>query len=114
MADQYHFGTTEAQRRDGLRGVYPRLTTPSARLEMRVQREIEVKRSTAAGVRRLIEELEGQATGLDTTIVTILAAARVRDPSDCAYPIEARTLGARRDNIKSTITALSGWLATVA
>jgi hypothetical protein len=78
---------------------------------MRVQKEVETRRATAAKVRGLIEQLERQAARLDDSIGEVLAGARVRDPSDCAYPIEARTMGARRDNIKSTIAALSGWLA---
>jgi hypothetical protein len=112
--DQYHFEAPEAQFRDDLQAVHARLTKPWARLEARVQKEVEVKRATAAKVRSLIEELERQAARLDETIGIVLAGARVRDPSDCAYPIEARTMGARRDNIKSTIAALSRWLAKIA
>jgi hypothetical protein len=116
--DQYHFEAPEAQSRDDLEGVQVRLTKPLtmrltkpwARLEMRLQKEIEVKRATAARARSLIEDLERQAASLDDTIGDVLSRARVRDPSDCAYPIEARTMGARRDNIKSTIAALSGWI----
>jgi hypothetical protein len=112
--DQYHFEAPEAQSRDDLGSTHARLTKPWARLEMRVQKEIELKRATAARVRSLIGQLERQAAGLDDSIGQVLAGARVRDPSDCAYPIEARTMSARRDNIKSTIAELSGWLANVA
>jgi hypothetical protein len=108
--DQYHFEAPEAQSRDDLERAQTRLTKPWARLEMRLQKEIEVKRAAAARARSLIADLERQAASLDDTIGNVLTRARVRDPSDCAYPIEARTMGARRDNIKSTIAVLSGWL----
>src|SRR5262249_51918268 len=112
--DQYHFEARQAQSGNDLESVHARLTKPWARLELRLQKQIELKRATAAKVRSLIEELERQAAGLDDTLSKVLEGARVRDPSDYAYPIEARTMGARRDNIKSTIAALSGWLAKIA
>jgi hypothetical protein len=35
------------------------------------------------------------------------ACARVRDPADRAYPILAKSLRARRDNIRATIASLA-------
>src|ERR1700757_1950376 len=41
MIDQYHFEAPEAQSRDDLERAQTRLTKPWARLEMRLQKEIE-------------------------------------------------------------------------
>jgi hypothetical protein len=44
-------------------------------------------------------------------LTATLERARVSDRRDAAYPILARTLAARRDNLKETIAALEKWLA---
>jgi hypothetical protein len=111
MADQYHFGTVESRRRNNPDRIRARLAPPWARAEMRMQKEMETGRATAARVRNFIDELEHQAARLDSATSAVLAGARVRDPSAVAYPIEARALDTRRDNVRSTIAALSGWLA---
>ena len=111
MVDQYHFETTVSRRRDSVDRVRARVASPWVRAEMRMQRELETHRTTAARVRNFIAELEHQAAHLDTATSAVLAGAKVRDPAAVAYPIEARALGARRDNVRSTIAALSGCLA---
>jgi hypothetical protein len=43
---------------------------------------------------------------LDRDIATKEDCARFSNPSDAAYPILARVLAARRDNLKVTVAAL--------
>jgi hypothetical protein len=50
---------------------------------------------------------------LDRDIATEEERARVFDRSDAMYPILARTLAARRDNLKVTVNALDQRLAKI-
>jgi hypothetical protein len=50
---------------------------------------------------------------LDTDIATEEERARIFDRSDALYPILARTLMARRDNLKLTVAALEQRLAAI-
>jgi hypothetical protein len=54
----------------------------------------------------LISDLDRVVRILDSDIVTEEERAGVSDTSDPDYPILARTLAARRDNLKDTIAAL--------
>jgi hypothetical protein len=60
----------------------------------------------------LISDLDRQVRILDHDIAAEEERARVFDPFNAAYPILARTLAARRDNLKETIAALEKWLAS--
>jgi hypothetical protein len=51
---------------------------------------------------------------LDCDVATEEERARVFDKSDPLYPMLARTLAARRDNLKLTVAALGQRLDTVA
>jgi hypothetical protein len=82
-----------------------------AQNEVREQREIEAKRQTAIRLRMMIASIERDIANLDASISSELALARVRKPSHFAYPIAARTMQARRENLKATVTALSDRLA---
>jgi hypothetical protein len=64
-----------------------------------------------ARIRALIGDLDRIVRILDSDIATEEELARVSDRFDAAYPILARTLTARRDNLNDTIAALERRLA---
>jgi hypothetical protein len=59
-----------------------------------------------ATISALASDLDRVVRILDRDIATEEELARVFDPFDAAYPILARTLTARRENLKDTIAAL--------
>jgi hypothetical protein len=77
---------------------------------MSMQRHFEIASTTvlreAAVIRTLMDDLNRTIRILDCDIVTEEERARVFDRSDAMYPILARTLAARRDNLKVTVAAL--------
>ncbi len=81
--------------------------------EARKQKEIDIKRRAATQLRTMIANLEREVANLGDVIRSELALARVRDPSHFAYPISARTMQARRENLMATIAALSDRLALI-
>jgi hypothetical protein len=111
MVDQYYFETTETERRNHPARVRARFSRRQVQEEMRRQREIEANRAAATRIRGMIEELKRKATSLDGSIDAVLAGSQIRDPSNVAFPIAARTMGSLRDNIRSTIAILSERLA---
>jgi hypothetical protein len=60
----------------------------------------------AAQTRSLVADIDRIVQILDSDIAAEEEQARVFDPSQAEYPILARTLAARRDNLKETIAAL--------
>jgi hypothetical protein len=66
----------------------------------------EVVQRKAAQTRKIIVDLDRIVQLLNCDIATEEERARVSDRSDAAYPILARTLAARRDNLRATIAAL--------
>jgi hypothetical protein len=60
----------------------------------------------AAKVVALINELERRVRILESDIAKEEDLAGVSNPFDAAYPILARVMAARRDNLKQTIAAL--------
>jgi hypothetical protein len=64
-----------------------------------------------AKVKELIRDLERVVRILEVDIATEEARAGVSDPCNGAYPILARKMMARRDNLKETIAALERRLA---
>src|SRR5271154_536157 len=60
----------------------------------------------------LISDLDRRIRLLDCDVITEEQRARVFDPADPAYPILARALAARRENLKRSITALEKRLAS--
>ena len=113
MTDQHHFETSEIDRRHdahpGRRS--STLAKRQAQNEARKQREIEIKRRAATQLRTMIAALEREVANLDHGISSELALARFRDPSHFGYPVSARTMQARRENLKATIAALWDRLA---
>lgn len=113
MVDQYYFETAKTQRRDHPGRERARLERLRARDALRKEREIEINRVTAARLQHMITELERQVVSLNGSIEAALDGAQSRDPSNFAYPIAARALGSRRDNMRSTIDILTKQLAQV-
>jgi hypothetical protein len=61
----------------------------------------------------LIKGLECVVVSLNASIDAVLEEAQVRDPTHIAYPVAARTMSTRRDNIQGTIAVLSAQLAKI-
>lgn len=61
----------------------------------------------------LIGDLGRRAQLLDGAIAAEERHALAFNPLDAGYPIFARTLAVRRDNLKATIATLEGRLATL-
>ena len=108
MTKADHFDTVETQNgnncppRDRMR-----LAKRQAQDEARRKREIYAKKRTAIRLRMMIASIEQEIANLDASISSELALARVRKPSHIAYPIAARTMHVRRENLKATIAVLS-------
>jgi hypothetical protein len=77
------------------------------------ERASDVALREAARISALISDLDRVVRILDCDIDNEEERARVSDPFDAAYPILARTLAARRDNLKDTIAALERRLASL-
>jgi hypothetical protein len=107
MMDQYSFETTDTERRNHPGRVGARFT----RNEMRKQKEIENNRAAAARIQSMIAALEHAICS--GSIDAILQTSQIRDPPSFAYPVAASAMRARRDNIRVTITVLSGQLAKI-
>jgi hypothetical protein len=60
----------------------------------------------AVQIRKIMSDLDRLVQIISCDIVTEEERARVSDRSDAAYPILARVLAVRRDNLRVTITAL--------
>lgn len=59
----------------------------------------------------VLVNLKSAVTVLDYSIETELQSSPTRNPRDAAFPMTARALIARRDNLTATIAALSRELA---
>ena len=57
-------------------------------------------------IQTMLEDLQRSVRILDCDIATEEATGGISDAADPRYPLLARTLVARRDNLKSTIRAL--------
>jgi hypothetical protein len=112
MAEQRYLETEKIEDERNHPGrVRALLVKRQAQIEVREQREIEVKRRTAIRLRMMVASIERDIANLDASISSELALARVRKPFHFAHPIAARTMQARRENLKATVAALSDRLA---
>ena len=111
MTEQYHFETSNIEFGNIPRRVRAVSAKRHAQSEARKEREIEVKRKTVIQLRTMIAGLEREIANLDLSIRSELELSRVREPSHFAYPILARTMQARRENLQATVAALSDRLA---
>jgi hypothetical protein len=77
---------------------------------MKTQRHFEIESETArreaAQIRTMIADLDRRVGLLNSDIASEEERVRVSDPSNFAYPIHARAMAARRDNLRVTIAAL--------
>jgi hypothetical protein len=88
-----------------------RLAKRLAREHGRKQKQIDTSQREAAQIRSMIASLNRTIASLDGSIAADLEKSHVRDPRHYAFPISARTMIARRDNLRSTIAALSDRLS---
>jgi hypothetical protein len=77
------------------------------------ERASDVAIREAAQISTMISDLDRLVRLLDCDITTEEERARISDRSDPAYPILARTLAARRNNLRYTIAALEQRLTTI-
>jgi septation ring formation regulator EzrA len=77
------------------------------------ERASDVAIREAAQISTMISDLDRLVRLLDCDITTEEERARISDRSEPAYPILARTLAARRDNLRDTIAALEQRLTTI-
>jgi len=82
---------------------------------MKHKLHFEIDRTAArevATIGAMIADLKRVVEILDCDVVTEEERMRIKDQSDARYPILARHLAARRDNLKTTIAALETWLSS--
>ena len=77
---------------------------------MKMQRHFEIENEAArretAQIRTMIADFNRTLLVLDCEISTEEEQARAANPADVAYPILARVMRARRDNLRVTIALL--------
>jgi hypothetical protein len=103
-------GKVLAIRRQGAEGPYSSVPKQSIlEHEMKHQRHIDASTNAlreARQTRTLIADIGRIVQILDSDIAAEEEQARVFDPAQAEYPMLARTLTARRDNLRGTIAAL--------
>jgi hypothetical protein len=75
--------------------------------------EMQKARREAEQIRTVIVDLDCTVQLLDCEIAAEELRAGVFKPTNVAYPILAKSLAARRDNLNDTITALERQLAAI-
>jgi hypothetical protein len=73
----------------------------------------EAEQREAVKIRKMIGDLARSVQLLNCDIASEEERTRISDRSDAAYPILARMLATRRDNLKDTVTALEKRLSTL-
>jgi hypothetical protein len=111
--EQYYFETTKAVRSNHPGRVRAHSSERINQSETRKLSEIAKQKIAAARIQDLISSLERTVLSLNGSIDAMLQGDQVRDPSHFAYPIAARTMSVRRDNIRDTIAVLSRQLADI-
>ena len=66
---------------------------------------------TRPSVEQLIAELQQTAASLEASVQAELATSPTKDPNAVAYPMLARSLVARLNNVRSSIAALEACTA---
>jgi hypothetical protein len=110
MTKPYHFDTKDAGFRSPVR-LRSRSWSRSEQEERRARRKLNSAMREVASLQATIADLERGMHALQFSIDAELAGATLRDPSEPGYPVTARALAARRDNLKITIATLSQRLA---
>lgn len=109
MTEQSYFETVNTERALSRRARAP-VTKPLAREERRRLSMLDMARQKRQGTEAMLRDLRHAVRLLDHSIEAELEGSRIRDPSHFAFPMTARTLLARRDNLKATIAALADQL----
>ncbi len=73
---------------------------------METRRHFENARREATQIGTMLSDLDRTIRLLECDIALHEANARVKDPAYFEYPIAARTMAARRDNLKMTVAML--------
>jgi uncharacterized protein YaaN involved in tellurite resistance len=112
MSTQYHSETVN----DQIETRYPEkvrasLAKSRTQHEVRKRTEIERQQRETGLLQSMIANLEREVANLDDSILSELGLSGVRQPSPSAHPISARMMQARRENLKTTIAALSDRLS---
>jgi phage shock protein A len=110
MTYKYCFETIQPGRNHPGR-IRDRLVKNCAREHARRQREIDNRRREVVQIQSTIASLNRTVAVIETSITAALDRSHVTDPQHYAFPILARTMIARRDNLKTTIATLSEQLA---
>jgi hypothetical protein len=76
-------------------------------VESRREAQLAASNRAAAQIRLLLANIEAEVADLDARIAADIEAATVKDPSHGVFPISAKAMIVRRDNLRSTIRALS-------
>lgn len=84
---------------------------------MTIEVQFETRRATArreeSQIETLLRDLNRAVATLEADIAAEEARARVSDPADVAYPMLARVLAVRRQNLQTTIALFEQRLATL-
>jgi hypothetical protein len=112
MSAQYHSETAN----DRIETRHPekvRASLAKSRTQHEVRRQTEIERQLRETglLQSMISNLEREVANLDDSILSELALSGVRQPSAVAHPNSARMMQARRENLKTTIAALSDRLS---
>jgi hypothetical protein len=105
MTQQHHFETAQVERSN-------RAQSKKRAIEERQRlARIDALRRMRQRTEAALTDLKNSATLLDYSIETELQSSITRDPRHFAFPMTARALIARRDNLEATMNALSKELA---
>ena len=105
MTQQPHLETADVERSN--RAQAKRRAIEERKRVAMIDALLRMRQRTAA----VLMDLKSAATLLDCSIETELQSSPTRDPRHFAFPMTARALIARRDNLRATIAALSEELA---
>jgi hypothetical protein len=107
MIEQYYFETSAAERQVSPAKVRKRLARIREQEDRRRQQELKLSTQESVNLLTAIAGLGRTISILEINLEQVLTSAKARDASRFDYPIAARTLAARRDNLKVTVEAMS-------
>ena len=90
-----------------------RLAKQLVREKSRLQRENEIRQREVAQIRTMVSSLKDAIAVLEVSIAADLERSCIKDPVHRAFPLTAKTMIARRDNLSNTVAALSDRLTKV-
>jgi len=82
-------------------------------MQMETRRHFENAQREAMQIGTMLSDLDRTTRLLECDIALQEANARVKNPAYFDYPIAARTMAARRDNLKMTVTVLERRLSAL-